>query len=136
MWPWLIIILKIIITCKSRCNYMITEYKIISFCTVNTLLLLNRNLIIISKRYKHYKYRFVSKKKSRMKMFMYTHLYIWNFSVGYTMSDIRYKWNDGLNSVQISSDVSLPQFKVLGHRQKTIEASLSTGGSEIHLKLK
>ncbi|XP_040570160.1 gamma-aminobutyric acid receptor subunit beta isoform X2 [Lepeophtheirus salmonis] len=48
-------------------------------------------------------------------------------SFGYTMSDIRYKWNDGLNSVQISSDVSLPQFKVLGHRQKTIEASLSTG---------
>ena len=43
------------------------------------------------------------------------------------MSDIRYKWNDGLNSVQISSDESLPQFKVLGHRQKTIEASLSTG---------
>ena len=50
-----------------------------------------------------------------------------NSSVGYTMSDIRYKWNDGLNSVQISADVSLPQFKVLGHRQKTIEASLSTG---------
>ncbi|XP_059079312.1 gamma-aminobutyric acid receptor subunit beta-like isoform X3 [Tigriopus californicus] len=48
-------------------------------------------------------------------------------SFGYTMSDIRYKWNDGLNSVQISADVSLPQFKVLGHRQKTIEASLSTG---------
>jgi len=45
------------------------------------------------------------------------------------MSDIRYKWNDGLNSVQISADVSLPQFKVLGHRQKTIEASLSTGES-------
>ena len=48
-------------------------------------------------------------------------------SVGYTMADIRYKWNDGLNSVQVSGDVSLPQFKVLGHRQKTIEASLSTG---------
>jgi glycine receptor alpha-3 len=32
--------------------------------------------------------------------------------VGYTMSDIRYKWNDGLNSVQVSGDVSLPQFKV------------------------
>ena len=29
------------------------------------------------------------------------------------MSDIRYKWNDGLNSVQVSGDVSLPQFKVL-----------------------
>ena len=50
-------------------------------------------------------------------------------SVGYTMADIRYKWNDGLNSVQVSGDVSLPQFKVLGHRQKTIEASLSTGQS-------
>merc|ERR1719266_2309899 len=48
-------------------------------------------------------------------------------SFGYTMADIRYKWNDGINSVQISSDVSLPQFKVLGHRQKTIEAELSTG---------
>ena len=48
-------------------------------------------------------------------------------TVGYTMTDIRYKWNDGLNSVQISSDVSLPQFKVLGHRQKIIEAELSTG---------
>ena len=43
------------------------------------------------------------------------------------MSDIHYKWNDGLNSVQMSSDVSLPEFKVIGHRQKTIEASLSTG---------
>ena len=31
------------------------------------------------------------------------------------MSDIRYKWNDGLNSVQVSGDVSLPQFKVI-HR--------------------
>ncbi len=49
------------------------------------------------------------------------------FTVGYTMSDIHYKWNDGLNSVQIAADVSLPQFKVMGHRQKTIEASLSTG---------
>jgi len=48
-------------------------------------------------------------------------------SFGYNMADIRYKWNDGLNSVQISSDVSLPAFKVLGHRQKTIEVSLSTG---------
>ena len=55
--------------------------------------------------------------------------------VGYSMSDIKYKWNDGLNSVQISSDVSLPQFKVLGHRQKTIEASLSTGNIRVILML-
>ena len=112
MWPWLFIRLKIIITCKSRCNYTITEHKIISFCTANTIL------------------KIVGWKC----LCIHIYIYIWNFSVGYTMSDIRYKWNDGLNSVQISSDVSLPQFKVLGHRQKTIEASLSTGGSEIHLK--
>ena len=48
-------------------------------------------------------------------------------SFGYTMTDLRYKWNDGLKSVQMSSDVSLPQFNVLGHRQRIIEASLSSG---------
>ena len=35
------------------------------------------------------------------------------------MSDIRYKWNDGLNSVQVSGDVSLPQFKVRTHFLRT-----------------
>jgi len=48
-------------------------------------------------------------------------------SFGHTMSDIQYRWNDGDNSVQVSPDVSLPQFKFLGHRQKVIEGSLSTG---------
>ena len=48
-------------------------------------------------------------------------------SFSFTMNDIRYKWNDGENSVQISADVSTPMFKVIGHRTKTIEASLSTG---------
>jgi len=49
-------------------------------------------------------------------------------SFGYTMSDIRYMWNDGeLTSVQLSSDVSLPEFNVLGSRLRTIEASLSSG---------
>ncbi len=38
--------------------------------------------------------------------------------------------------VQVSGDVSLPQFKVLGHRQKTIEASLSTGRSEVEFTVK
>lgn len=47
--------------------------------------------------------------------------------VGYTMRDIRYKWNEGPNSVGVSSEVSLPQFKVLGHRQKAMEISLTTG---------
>merc|ERR1719250_287035 len=48
-------------------------------------------------------------------------------SFGYTMSDLRYRWNDGLNSVQLSPDVSLPEFDVLGHRQRFVEASLSSG---------
>jgi len=48
-------------------------------------------------------------------------------SFGYTMSDIRYKWNDGLNSVQVGYDVSVPNFRVIGHRQRLVEASLSSG---------
>ncbi|XP_023315484.1 gamma-aminobutyric acid receptor subunit beta isoform X4 [Trichogramma pretiosum] len=48
-------------------------------------------------------------------------------SFGYTMRDIRYKWNEGLSSVGVSNDVSLPQFKVLGHRQRAMEISLTTG---------
>ncbi|KAI5735838.1 hypothetical protein M8J77_023350 [Diaphorina citri] len=43
------------------------------------------------------------------------------------MRDIRYKWNEGPNSVGVSNEVSLPQFKVLGHRQKDLEISLTTG---------
>lgn len=48
-------------------------------------------------------------------------------SVGYTMRDIRYKWNEGPNSVGVSNEVSLPQFKVLGHKQRASEISLTTG---------
>lgn len=48
-------------------------------------------------------------------------------TVGYTMRDIRYKWNEGPNSVGVSHEVSLPQFKVLGHRQRAMEISLTTG---------
>lgn len=43
------------------------------------------------------------------------------------MRDIRYKWNEGPNSVGVSSEVSLPQFKVLGHRQRAMEIGLTTG---------
>lgn len=55
-------------------------------------------------------------------------------SVGYTMKDIRYRWNKGPTSVGVSNEVSLPQFKVLGHRQRTIEISLSTGKYKIAIK--
>ncbi|XP_034938829.1 gamma-aminobutyric acid receptor subunit beta isoform X6 [Chelonus insularis] len=48
-------------------------------------------------------------------------------SFGYTMRDIRYKWNAGYQSVGISSEVELPQFRVLGHRQRQRTIHLSTG---------
>ena len=44
-------------------------------------------------------------------------------SFGYTMADLKYAWNSGHNSVQMSPDVSLPQFSILGHRQRLIEVS-------------
>ncbi|PSN34524.1 Gamma-aminobutyric acid receptor subunit beta [Blattella germanica] len=44
------------------------------------------------------------------------------------MRDIRYKWHDGIKSVGISSEVQLPQFRVLGHRQRATEINLSTVG--------
>lgn len=47
--------------------------------------------------------------------------------VGYTMRDIRYFWRDGLSSVGMSSEVELPQFRVLGHRQRATEINLTTG---------
>ena len=39
------------------------------------------------------------------------------------MADLKYVWNSGHNSVQMSPDVSLPQFNILGHRQRLIEVS-------------
>ncbi|XP_035215371.1 gamma-aminobutyric acid receptor subunit beta-like isoform X3 [Stegodyphus dumicola] len=48
-------------------------------------------------------------------------------SFGYTMRDIRYKWGDGEKSIGMSTDVELPQFKVLGHRQDQKEEHLTTG---------
>lgn len=47
--------------------------------------------------------------------------------VGYTMRDIRYKWNSGSKSVGISNEVELPQFRVLGHRQRETVINLTTG---------
>ncbi|GIY16949.1 uncharacterized protein CEXT_481341 [Caerostris extrusa] len=46
--------------------------------------------------------------------------------VGYTMRDIRYWWLEGPRSVGMSSDVELPQFKVIGHRQRSKEVPLTT----------
>lgn len=43
------------------------------------------------------------------------------------MRDIRYFWRDGLSSVGMSSEVELPQFRVLGHKQRAAEISLTTG---------
>lgn len=43
------------------------------------------------------------------------------------MADIRYFWRDGLSSVGMSNEVELPQFRVLGHRQRATEINLTTG---------
>lgn len=43
------------------------------------------------------------------------------------MRDIRYKWNSGVKSVGISNEVELPQFRVLGHRQRATVINLTTG---------
>ncbi len=64
-------------------------------------------------------------------LFMSIFCSFFSTAVGCTMDDIRYEFDKGLDSVQVSSDVSLPEFKVLGHRQKTIEASLSSGDERI-----
>lgn len=48
------------------------------------------------------------------------------------MRDIRYFWRDGLNSVGMSSEVELPQFRVLGHRQRATEINLTTGTHKNH----
>ncbi|CAG4955593.1 unnamed protein product [Colias eurytheme] len=48
-------------------------------------------------------------------------------SFGYTMRDIRYHWKDGLASVGMSNEVQLPQFRVLGHRQRATVVTLTTG---------
>lgn len=54
-------------------------------------------------------------------------IFVTFFAVGYTMRDIRYQWNSGIKSVGISNEVQLPQFRVLGHRQRATEINLSTG---------
>lgn len=46
---------------------------------------------------------------------------------GYSMSDIKYKWAKGKNSIGLDEKLSLPQFAVAGHRQDTKVIPLSTG---------
>lgn len=46
---------------------------------------------------------------------------------GYSMADIKYKWDKGLKSVGLSDSLSLPQFRVVGHRQQDKIIDLSTG---------
>ncbi|XP_076057121.1 gamma-aminobutyric acid receptor subunit beta-like [Oratosquilla oratoria] len=48
-------------------------------------------------------------------------------SFAYSMDHIRLSWHAGDDSVVIESDVSLPQFRVLGYSRKEIIASTSTG---------
>ena len=48
-------------------------------------------------------------------------------SFKYTMSDIKYKWQDDTKSVQLSPDVAYFDMNVLGHRTRTVEAHLKSG---------
>ncbi|KAH9643278.1 hypothetical protein HF086_005940 [Spodoptera exigua] len=47
------------------------------------------------------------------------------------MTDILYVWKDGASSVGMSSEVQLPQFRVLGHRQRATVITLSTGNRSV-----
>lgn len=62
-------------------------------------------------------------------------VYCYGYGVGYTMQDIRYVWKHGLDSVGMSSEVELPQFRVLGHRQRATEINLTTG-THLYLSIK
>jgi glycine receptor alpha-3 len=48
------------------------------------------------------------------------------------MADIRYRWAKGGESVGILEKLELPQFRLLGHRQKMKYVSLSTGKMKVH----
>jgi len=48
-------------------------------------------------------------------------------SFKYTMSDIKYKWQDDTKGVQLSPDVSYFDMNVLGHRARIVEANLKSG---------
>lgn len=43
------------------------------------------------------------------------------------MKDIRYTWSKGKESIVLSDDLTLPQFKIMGHKQEDRVISLSTG---------
>ena len=52
------------------------------------------------------------------------------------MTDLPYKWRPGNDSVLVSGEISLPQFKILGHRKKLIERSVLTGNySRLHVEI-
>lgn len=48
---------------------------------------------------------------------------------GYSMLDIKYVWSKGNKSVGVQGDVTLPQFKIMGHEQESAIAALTTGNN-------
>ena len=50
-----------------------------------------------------------------------------DLAVGFAMSEITYYWSGGLEAVKVSSDVQLPQFRLLGYRQRYRVIELTTG---------
>jgi len=47
------------------------------------------------------------------------------------MADIRYKWMSS-EAVAMTENLTLPQFKIIGHLQKAKQVALSTGQFLIH----
>ena len=52
-------------------------------------------------------------------------------AVGFTTSEIWYKWVDGPKAVSIFPEVELPQFQVMGYRKRAYIYSLTTGKTQI-----
>ena len=50
--------------------------------------------------------------------------------VGFTTSEIRYKWVDNPKAVAILPEVELPQFQVMGYRKRAYTYALTTGKTD------
>ena len=50
--------------------------------------------------------------------------------VGFTTSEIRYKWVDNPKAVAILPEVELPQFQVMGYRKRAYTYALTTGKAD------
>lgn len=55
------------------------------------------------------------------------------FLVGFAMTEIVYFWLGEIAAVDVSPDVQLPQFRLVGYRQRYQIIQLTTGGWQISI---